>query len=167
MVVGFLGAGHWLGACLGALPGLCAMALQRGSQEEKPKAGRRPWLPAGFLSCMVGVAAAGLLTGASPWVVLPGVACALAAWDLMNVDVPCRTSPSPAAIRGERRHIRSLTFALGVGLLPAMVGAALSLRIPFPLMLALVILDLLCLDRLLRPGGAQRSTRRRWHQGRW
>jgi hypothetical protein len=170
MVVGFLGAGHWLGACLGALPGLCALALQPGSQEQKPKVSRRPrtrWLPAAFLSCTAAVAAAGLLAGASPWAVLPGIACALAAWDLMNVDVPCRSSPSPAAVRGDRHHIRSLALALGVGLLPAMLGAALSLRIPFPLMLALVVLDLLSLERLLRPGGTQRSSRRRGHQGRW
>jgi hypothetical protein len=107
---------------------------------------RRAWAAPAFLSVMVAAAAAAAALGASAFLVVPGAALALAAWDLADFDRFLRAGESSNDdTRPRRRHAASLARALALGLLPAAGAIGLSLRIPFGVMLLLVILDLGCL----------------------
>jgi hypothetical protein len=135
-------AGLWVPACLVPLPAVLLLFHRRI---------RGGWAAPLFLVVMMGAAAAGAMVGASAFLLIPGAALALAAWDLADFHRFVRSgrSPQPAAAL-ERRHALSLAKAISVGLLAAVGGASLALRIPFIVMFLLVILDLLCLGLALR-----------------
>jgi len=137
--------GRWLGACWVILPGLLPLFHKKLPAR---------WLPPAYLSGMLCTAAVGLFAGASPHLVLPGAALALAAWDLMNLDRAMAGSEcAHSARRFEVKHARSLALALGLGLLSAEGGIVLSLQLPFPIMLLLVILVVFSLSRVYRSLG--------------
>jgi len=95
---------------------------------------------------MISAAAAGAFVGAPAFLLIPGAGLALAAWDLACLDRLLRRSASPHAVNDlRRRHGRSLVLAVGLGLACAAGGLVLSLRIPFAVMLLLVVADLVCL----------------------
>ncbi len=146
-------------ACLAALPGALLLL---------PAKARGGWAAHVFLAAMVCAAAAAAVAGAPALLVVPGGALALAAWDLAEHERFLRDGDG-AAGPGEsphtdrrpgrydrveeqemKRHVVSLAKAFALGLLAAGGGLALSLRIPFALMLLLVLLDLGCLVYALR-----------------
>ena len=112
--------------------------------------------PDGFLSSSVlvftvGLAAAGLLTGAIPLLMILGAALALASWDAVLWN---RTSADNSLIPSlsliESKHYQSLALALGLGLLAIVVGRLFRFQIPFGWMVVLVILALFSLERIWR-----------------
>jgi hypothetical protein len=135
-------AGRWVGAIAVIGPGVL-LAFHRKTRGE--------WVPRLFLCGMIAAAAAGAFAGATAYLLVPGAALALAAWDLACFDSFVRRSGSPDALGSlVPRHVRALLRAVGAGLLVAMGGLALSFPIPFWLMLVIVIADLVCLGLALR-----------------
>jgi hypothetical protein len=119
------------------------------------------WLSAikwadGFLSfsalvLSVGLAAAGLLTGAAPLWMLFGAALALASWDVVLWNrISADNSPTLSLTLIERKHYQSLAVALTLGLLAAVSGRLFHFQIPFGWMVILVILALFSLERIWR-----------------
>jgi hypothetical protein len=101
----------------------------------------------------VGIAAAGLFAGAAPVLMIFGATLALASWDLVLLDhslAGCSNSSAATLSLFEHRHLQSLTLALGLGLLVAVIGRTLHLQIPFGGMICLALLALFSLDRILR-----------------
>jgi hypothetical protein len=142
LAVAYCLVGLWWGACAVILPGV--FLLFHGKIPGR-------WLPPAYLSSMLCAAAVGLWAGASPHLMLPGAALALAAWDLMYLDrAMAGSGGAHAAGRSEMKHARSLALALGLGLLSAEGGIALSVRLPFLIMLLLVILLVFSLSRVFR-----------------
>ena len=130
-------AGQWAAAGLLLVPGL--LLAFHGSP-------RAAWVPPVFLCGMISAAAAGALVGAPAFLLILGAALALAAWDLACFDRFLRRSGSLHAVNDlQKNHARSLVLAVGLGLGCAGGGLALSLRIPFAVMLLLVVADLVCL----------------------
>jgi hypothetical protein len=139
---GFGTTGHWGGAGVVLLPIIAALLYRKSPAT---------WLPSACLVSLVCLAAAGLLAGAPAVLMILGATAGLAAWDLMNLDRMMESSSSSnAASRFEKRHALFLMLALGLGLLMAMSGAIFSLRIPFILLVLLILLDLYSLDRITR-----------------
>jgi hypothetical protein len=140
LAVAYVLAGHWWGACVVILPGVFSLFHRKI---------RARWLPPAYLAGMFSAAAVGLYSGASPHLVLVGATLALAGWDLMNLDRSMAGGGSVhAAGRFEMRHVRSLAVALGLGLVLAEGGIVLLLRLPFSVMLLLVILLVFSLSRV-------------------
>jgi hypothetical protein len=109
------------------------------------------WLPVAALVGAVGLAAAGLLVGAPPVLMILGATLALASWDLVRFDHSVTGDPSAKTIaRLEKKHFESLALALGPGLLVAVAGRMIRFQIPTGVMILLVIVALLCLDRVRR-----------------
>ena len=134
--------GAWWGAGPAVLPCLLPLVHNR-----KPVR----WLPHLYLACALCASAAGILAGAAPQVMRAAAALALAAWDFMNLGV-ARMGRSAG-----KRHVRSLALALGLGVLAAEGGAMLSMTLPFPIMLLLVVLIFFCLIRAFRSFAADRA----------
>ena len=118
-----------------------------------------PWLfaikwPSGFLSSCalvlsVSLAAAGLLTGAMPLLMMVGAALALAGWDVVLWNYALTSnSLSTLLTLIEIKHYQSLAAALGLGLLAVVVGRLFRLQIPFGWMVILVILVLFSVERI-------------------
>ncbi len=110
--------------------------------------------PFGFLSSSalvfsVSLAAAGLLTGAMPLLMMLGAALALAGWDVVLWDRSLtNNSPSTSLTLIESKHYQSLALALGLGLLAIVAGRLVRFQIPFGWMVVLVILTLFSLERI-------------------
>ena len=116
---------------------------------------RRPSIELSSTALMisVGSAAAGLLAGTVPFLMMLGVTFALAGWDLAFWDhtrIGVINSSAKTAALFENRHFQSLALALGLGLLAAVAGQLIHFQIPLGGMIVLVILALFCLDRVLR-----------------
>ena len=112
--------------------------------------------PVGFLAYLalvlsVGLAAAGLLNGATPLLMLLGAAFALASWDgvLWN-HTSAGHSATPSLTLIESKHYQSLALALGLGLLAIVAGRLLHFQISFGWMVVLVTLALFSLERIWR-----------------
>jgi hypothetical protein len=142
LVVAYVLVGQWmalLGVLFASLAWLCA--CQRPSS----------FLPQGALAVSVGLAVAGLLAGAPPWLMLLSATLALASWDVILLDHALADNPpATTATLFESRHYQSLVVALGLGLLAAIVGR--DFRFPLPLggVIFLVILALFSLERIWR-----------------
>ena len=119
------------------------------------------WLSAikwsvGFLSYLalvisVGLAADGLLSGATPLWMLLGAAFALAGWDVVLCNhTSADNSLTTRLTLFESKHYQSLALALGLGLLAVVVGRLFRFQIPFGWMVVLVILALFSLERIWR-----------------
>jgi hypothetical protein len=139
---GYATSGHWGAAGVVLLP-IIAAALYRKFPAT--------WLPSACLVGLVFLAAAGVLLGAPTVLMIVGATASLAAWDLLNLDRMMESSSSvTTAGRFEKRHILFLLLALGLGLAMAVSGAIFSLRIPFVLLVLLILVDLFSLDRISR-----------------
>jgi hypothetical protein len=110
--------------------------------------------PSGFLSSSalvlsVSLAAAGLLTGAMPLLMILGAALALAGWDVVLWNRAFTSnSLSTSLTLIEIKHYQSLAAALGLGLLAVVVGRLFRFQIPFGWMVILVIIALFSLERI-------------------
>ena len=110
--------------------------------------------PFGFLSSSalvfsVSLAAAGLLTGAMPLLMILGAALALASWDVVLWNRAFTSnSVSTSLTLIENKHYQSLVVALGLGLLAAVAGRLFRFQISFGWMVVLAILPLFSLERI-------------------
>ena len=142
LAVGYAMAGQWvaLGAVLIAFLAWLA-ARQRQST----------WLSLAALVISISLAAAGLLSGASPTFMIFSATLALASWDLVFLDhILAGSSSAQTVTLLEKKLYQSLVLALGLGLLAAVTGRMIRLQIPFGGVVLLAILALLSLDRLWR-----------------
>jgi hypothetical protein len=101
----------------------------------------------------VGSAAAGLLAGTVPFLMMLGVTFALAGWDLAFWDHTRKgilNSSAKTVALFENKHYQNLALALGLGLLAAVTGPLIHFQVPLGVMIILVILALFNLDRVLR-----------------
>ena len=101
----------------------------------------------------VGLAAAGLFAGASPFLMMLSATFALASWDLVLLDHTLTDNANSSAktiALFENRHYQNLALALGLSLLIAVAGQLIRLQIPLGGMILLVILALFGLDRVWR-----------------
>jgi hypothetical protein len=110
------------------------------------------WLPSTALVISIGLAAAGLMAGASPLLMILSATFALASWDQVLLDhtLTDRSSSAKTIVLFENRHYRSLAVALGLGLLIAVTGRMIRFQIPLGVMIILVIVVLFSLDRIWR-----------------
>lgn len=109
------------------------------------------WLSSSALVVTVSLAAAGLLAGASPFLMILSATLALASWDLVRFDHTLTGGSSAKTVaRLEKKHYESLVLALGTGLLVALTGRMIRFQIPFVGMVILVIFVLFSLDRVWR-----------------
>jgi hypothetical protein len=96
-----------------------------------------------------GLAAVGILSGDRPFLLALGVMAALASWDLALLENLLRASLPQHAAFFEARHLQSLALAIGLGVLVFGVGRTIQLSLPFGVLILLVVLILICLDRLV------------------
>jgi hypothetical protein len=110
------------------------------------------WLPSTALVISVGLAAAGLMAGASPLLMILGATFALASWDQVLLDhtLTDRSSSAKTIVLFENRHNQGLALALGLGLLIDVTGRMIRFQLPLGVMIILVILVLFSLDRIWR-----------------
>lgn len=109
------------------------------------------WAAGLALAAATAVSVIGVTSGGSyPWMVLAATFC-LATWDvaLLNASLANYSSALQVA-RLEKVYYPSLGLALGSGLLAALAGRIIQFRLPFVVMLLLVVLAYLLLERLLR-----------------
>jgi len=106
-------------------------------------------LPSVVLTVSVGAAAAGLVLGASPFLMIVAATLALAGWDAVRWDDFLAGDVSiEVETRLERMHSANLVLALGLALLAAMAGRLIHFQILFGILVGVVLLALLGLDRL-------------------
>ena len=133
---GYALAGQWAGP---ALAGLIWLAWLFAAS----------WPPALLLAVSVAASAGGVWVGASPFLMIPSAALALASWDLVRWDgFLAGAIPAEVKARLERRHYACLALAIGPALLAAVAGSLLRVELPFGGLVAVVLLALLGLDRL-------------------
>ncbi|MBN1371328.1 MAG: hypothetical protein JW987_05150 [Anaerolineaceae bacterium] len=110
------------------------------------------WLATIALVAFTGLAAYGLLAQADSVLMLAGAAAALAGWDLALEETRHpRDADSGAKLTGEieKNHLRSLALAVSIGLMGAVVGQNLQVRLPFIVVALLVGLGVWMLERVL------------------
>ncbi len=136
LAAGYALAGQWLALVLAAIVWLAwRLAADR--------------LSSIVLAMSVGAAAAGLILSASPFLMLPAAALALAGWDAVHWDgFLVGNVPVEVETRLERMHGASLALALGPALLAAVAGRLIHFQVLFGVLVGLVLLALLGLDRL-------------------
>jgi hypothetical protein len=140
LAAGYGIAGKWLGALLAILIGP-AWLLSRKNTE--------PWLPFLCLLASVGLAVAGRLSGAPYVLMIFCSALSLAVWDLMCLDTALGGSALGAQTRRyENKHFQSLALALGFGLIVALLGHLITLRLPLIVLMLLIAFTLFGLDRV-------------------
>jgi hypothetical protein len=142
LAAGYATAGRWT-----ALP-LVLLALLAWLLTFKWRSG---FFPLAGLVLSVGLAAAGLFVSAPFLLMILGAVFALAGWDLVLFNRTLDANPPAGSISLlEQRHYRSLALALGFGLLVAVAGPAIRVRIPFGWMILLAIIALLSLEGFWR-----------------
>jgi len=110
--------------------------------------------PSGFLSSSVlvftvSLAAAGLLSGVTPLLMILAAALALASWDVVLWNRSLTGNSFTVSLTLiERKHYQSLAVALGLGLLAVFAGRSFHFQIPFGWMVVLVILAFFSLERI-------------------
>jgi hypothetical protein len=134
--------GHWIGA----IPVFLTILAWPFTQKS-----HLAWAAPACLVSLVFLAGAGKLAGAPAFLMIPGAAAALAAWDLQELDRSIQGgSPSETVRQFEKNHIRALTIALGAGVVMAVTGSLITLQVPFVIFIGLVLLNLYSLDRVFR-----------------
>jgi hypothetical protein len=108
------------------------------------------WLSTAALVLTVGLAAAGLLTGAISFLMLVGAIFALANWDMSFLELVLAGNPSKAVTLLEKKHFQSLALALGLTLLATFTGRIIRFQIPFIGLMLLVALAIFGLGRVWR-----------------
>ena len=116
-----------------------------------PRKLRPTWLPTAVLAASVCLAGAGLLSGASPLLMISGATLALAGWDLALFERALSTGPSnQRAALLEKKHIESLALALGAGLFAAVAVRFIRFEVGFGGLVLIVLLAFYCLDSIWR-----------------
>jgi hypothetical protein len=102
--------------------------------------------------CLLGsvfLAAAGMLSGFPPSLMILGSGAALAAWDLLLLDAALGSYTSGEQTRRyEINHLQSLALALGAGLFATFLGRLLNLQIPFVILMLFIALAVFGLVRV-------------------
>ena len=140
LTAGYGVVGGWVGAAIAAITGYAWLLARK-----YPASG----LP--FICLMVSVclAAAGQLVGAPSLLMICGSGLALAVWDLVLLEGALRGNQfGEQTRRYEIKHLQALALALGPGLSVPFIGRLLTLRIPFVLLMILVVLVPIGLDRI-------------------
>ncbi len=136
LAAGFGGVGQWVALVPVALVWLAWVFVATS-------------LPATLLVISVLLAGGGLGLGASPFLMLPAAALALASWDVMRWEGFLGDDlPAEARARLERRHYALLLLAVGPALLAGLAGRLVRLPIGFGVVVVLVLVALVALDRL-------------------
>ncbi len=146
---GYALVGQWAGllACLVVLA--AGVIVSAGVLHWKNKVTGR--LASGVYAAFLVLAAAGMLSSASPFFMLAGSVAALAYWDLDHFRRQARhSSPSDSMSLLESQHFLSLALALGLGLSLAGAGLVLRFPIPFAVLLLLVVAFFLSLERAVK-----------------
>jgi len=138
---GYALADQWVGALISLSASAAWMAARKYPAVISPSIS---------LLASVCLAAAGLINGANPILMLSGASLALAAWDLSLLENNALKSGSAdkQTGRSENKHLQTLAIALGSGLALALFGRLLSFKIPFILMLALAALLIFGLEQI-------------------
>ena len=142
LAAGFAAAGGWvgMGAAVLALGGWLAAQHRDGA-----------WLAPLMLAVSALLAAIGAFTGASAFLMVLGGTLALASWDLtLFVHSLAGQAPGPQAARMAQRHFASLGLVIGAGLLAALAAQVVEFKLPFILIIALVVALAFLLERVWR-----------------
>ena len=138
LAAGYTSAGRWIGAMLALILAVTWWLARK-----------YPGADLGFI-CLLGtvcLAVAGQLSGARPVLMICGAGAALAAWDLLGLDESLKGDESQNR-EYESRHLQALAWALGCGLLLALLGRLLKLQVPFIVLALSVGVLLFGLDRV-------------------
>jgi hypothetical protein len=140
LAAGYAMVGHWVGAVIVIITGLCWIPARKDLGA---------WLPHLCLFAFVFLAVVGRLTGSTTFLMVCGSGLALAAWDLFFLDEELKGSTyGEQTRRFENKHLQSLTLALGFGLMAAFVGRLLNFQIPFAILMLFVLMVVFGLDRV-------------------
>ena len=132
--------GNWIGTGFALLTGFAWLLARRYSASG---------LSIICLLASVGLAAAGVLTGSPPLLMISSSGFTLATWDLLLLDTALGSNvPGEQTKRYESIHLQSLALALGCGLIVAFLGRFLNLQIPFIVLVLFVSLVIFGLDRI-------------------
>jgi hypothetical protein len=133
-------AGQWPGVVMAILTGFAWLLARKYPTV---------WLPLTCLVASVGLAVVGLLTGSPPWLMICGSGIALAACDLLFLDVALGSNVLGKQTRHyEINHLQLLALALGFGLSGIFLGRWLHLQVSFLGVVILVALAVFGLDRV-------------------
>jgi len=101
------------------------------------------------LVIFVGIAACGLLSNASSYIMVAGVSSALACWELEDQLPKSMISSIPSVTSScEKYHSRILAITIVTGLIVAEAGLFLKLTLPFGVVFLVEILVLFCIFQL-------------------
>jgi hypothetical protein len=104
------------------------------------------WMPSLALLVCVSLAAAGLIAGAAPVLMLLAAILALVDWDLAFLGQAVDPGSTGVALL-EKKHYQNLLLAIGLALLVIFIGRVVRIQIPFVAMLLLVTLAFLGIGR--------------------
>jgi len=139
---GSLGAGYILAGYWQILPVFFLLALMWILSKKQPVF----WPASGFLFVYVILSAIGVIINLSLGLMIVGCIAALASWDLVQFNRSmAETSLASTDPLLEKYHLSSLVVASALGLVLALVGSSISLRLPFVVILALVLIGMGCL----------------------
>ena len=140
LAAGYAVTGQWLGVVIAMIAGPGWVFARKYPASS---------LPLLCLLATMGLAVTGSLTGSPASLMIFGSAAALAAWDLLFLDVAVAgDSPGGQTRQFETRHLQSLALALGSGLLAAFLGSLLRLRLPFVMLIFFIALAVFGLERV-------------------
>ena len=129
LIAGFESGGNWQGAAWSMLLGLFWFWAWR-----EPTT----LLPTLCLIVSIILAAAGILEGIQPWLMICGSAAALAAWDsLLLVSALQNASSRDKTQAYETAHLKYLLMAVGGGIIISLSGLLLSFQFPFLIIMLL------------------------------
>jgi len=140
LAAGYAVTGQWFGVVIAIMtcPG---WVLTRKYPASSP-----PFL---CLSAAIVLAVTGSLTGSPSSLMIFSSAAALAAWDLLFLDVAMVSNSRTAQTRQyEIKHLQSLALALGFGLLAAFLGGLLHLQVSFVMLILFIALVVFGLERV-------------------
>lgn len=101
------------------------------------------------LVIFVGIAACGLLSNVSPYLMVAGVSTYLACWELEDhIPKSIKSSISSVTSSCEKYHLKILAIAMATGLIVAEAGLFLKLSLPFGAVFLAAILVLFCIFQL-------------------
>lgn len=111
----------------------------------------RELLSSAILVLLVCAAAAGVLSGLSPAIMIAAAALALVFWELMEQMVTRRKNDNVRARKNpEWVHIRLLVISVGTGLLLAEAGLQVHISLPFGIVILTGMLIPYCFYRFYR-----------------
>ena len=140
LAAGYGLAGQLIGVVAAVITGIAWLPARK-----YPNSG----LPLLCFLAAVGSAVAGILTGAPALLMICGSGLALAAWDLLFLDVTLDcTLPGVQTRKYEYDHLRSVVMAVAAGLMVVLFGHFINLRIPFLVLALLVLLAVFSLNRI-------------------